>query len=266
MAPSTLSQTIRQLEDRLGVLLFERTTRRVSITAAGTRLINRFRPALEEMNAALDDARDTEAVPSGLVRIHVPRQPFRLHVQPHLGRFHRLFPDIRLDITVDDAPVHLISAGYDLTIQRAEWIDDRMAAVDLGGEIRNVVVASKGYLSEMGAPETPDDLTNHRCIHWRRSGFAEPFQWQFWINDRWRIIEVSGPLVVSECEIGVQAARDDIGLAFVTESAAYKHIAARELVLLLEPFLPFSPGWKICHRKDSFQTAASKAFTEFLVA
>ena len=135
IAPSTLSQTVRALEDRLGVSLLNRTTRRVSLTSAGTRLLARFAPALDEMQAALAEAHDARAQPRGLVRLHALRPTSARHVEPVLGLLHRALPEVTLDLSVDDAPADVAAGGHDLVIRRAEFVDSGMLARDLGVDL-----------------------------------------------------------------------------------------------------------------------------------
>lgn len=145
VAPSTLSQTIRELEDRLGVSLLTRTTRRVSLTGAGARLLGRFAPALRDMDAALLDARDEGARPRGVVRLHAPAPAYGSHIEPVLGSVQRTLPDLILDVTIDDGLAEIAADGFDLVIRRSDYVDSGMVAHDLGGDLRHAVVASPEY-------------------------------------------------------------------------------------------------------------------------
>ncbi len=264
IAPSTLSQTIRELEERIGVSLLSRTTRRVSITSAGARLLARFRPALDEMSAAVADARDLRVKPRGVVRLHIPRPAYEVFLEPQMGRLHRAYPEILLDITVDDRLTNVVAAGFDLSVQLPEFSDPSMVQTALGGPLRHVAVASPAYLDAHGTPGDPADLMNHRCINWRQPGSIAPFHWRFHVNGQWATVPVSGPVVVSHCDVAIAAAVADMGIAFVLESMARQALDTGRLKPTLEPFLPPFPGWRLCRANRGHTTAATLAVTEFL--
>ncbi len=173
ISPSTLSQTIRELEKRLGVRLLNRTTRSVSMTDAGQRLLARFKPALDEMQAAVLDVQNLRDKPAGTVRLHAPRKAASVLIEPHLGRFAKFHPDIILDITIDDAVVNIVEAGFDVGIRLGELLEDDMVAVKLGNDIRMCAVASPEYIAKHGRPKNPGELHSHRCINWRWAGKTE---------------------------------------------------------------------------------------------
>ena len=178
VAPSTLSQTIRSLEERLGVVLLNRTTRRVSLTSAGDRLLSRFAPAMKELEAAVLDAHEGRTQPRGVVRLHAPRPAYARHVAPVLGSLRHELPDVVLDLSVDDSPVEASTTGYDLVIRRGASIDGSWETLSLGAELRHAVVAAPAYLAESETPTCPDDLSEHRCIRWRPIG-SDTQAWQF---------------------------------------------------------------------------------------
>ena len=157
LSASTLSQTIRSLEERLGVTLLNRTTRRVSLTGAGARLLERFAPAMAEMEAAVREARDREHSPQGLVRLHVPRAAYDRHVQPLLGRLANELPSVVLDLAVDDGFGDFAADGFDLFVRHAADVDSSMVAAALGGHLRHSAVASPEYIQVSGTPSNPAD-------------------------------------------------------------------------------------------------------------
>lgn len=263
IAPSTLSQTVRALEERLGVTLLVRTTRRVSITSAGLRLLERFAPAIDEIEAAVLEARDGRVRPGGVVRLHALRPAYTRHVEPVLGLLRERIPDVTLDLTVDDAPTDVATSGYDLVIRRAEFVDSGMTALDLGAELRHTAVASPDYLTRCGAPTSPHDLPEHSCIRWRPPG--EPNQrWQFKVAGELLTVPVTGSLIVSHCDAAVAAALQGVGIAFVLESYSLPFTGQGRLVSLLTEFLPLLGGWKLCHPKRIRPTAAARAVAEIL--
>jgi DNA-binding transcriptional LysR family regulator len=151
ISASTLSQTIRESEERLGVRLLNRTTRSVALTDAGRRLLTRLKPALSEMQAAVDDVSRMRDKPAGTLRVHAPRQIATTFVEPVLAEFHAIFPDIVLEVTIDDAVIDIVEAGYDIGIRLGELLERDMVAFKLGGDLREIPVAAPGYLEARGS-------------------------------------------------------------------------------------------------------------------
>ena len=263
IAPSTLSQTVRSLEERLGVTLLTRTTRRVSLTTVGTRLLARFAPALEEMKAAVSEAHDGRARPSGVVRLQAPRPAYTRHVEPALGRLQQVLPDVTLDLSLDDASTAVAATGYDLIIRRAEFVDSGMVARGLGGDLRHAVVASPDYLATCGTPSSPEDLAKHRCIQWRPA-LGETQRWRFAAAGGSIAIAIAGPLIVSHCDAAIAAALQGVGIAYVLESYTDSYTTDGRLVPLLTEFLPPFNGWKLCHLKQIRLSAAALSVAEVL--
>ncbi len=263
IAPSTLSQTVRALEVRLGVTLLSRTTRRVALTSAGARLLERFAPALEEMEAAVAEAHDGRARPRGVVRLHALKPAYASHVEPLLGRLSEALPDVTLDLSVDDAPLDVAASGYDLVIRRAAFVDDGMVAHDLGAELRHAVIASPTYLARHGAPASPEALAGHRCILWRPAG-RDTQDWRFEAAGEPLTVAVTGPLIVSHCEAAVAASLQGVGVAYVLQSYALPLITEGRLAPLLSDFLPAFGGWRLCHPKQARLTAAARAVADVL--
>lgn len=263
LAPSTLSQTVRALEARLGVTLLNRTTRRVSPTSAGERLLARFAPALEEMQAAVLEAHDGRVRPSGTVRLHALRPAYARHVEPALGRLQQVLPDVTLDLCVDDAPLNVAAGGYELVIRRAEFVDSGMVARDLGSNLRHAVVASPAYLAAHGTPASPQDLAAHRCIQWRPPG-GETQRWRFEVGGEPLTLAAAGPLIVSHCDAAIAAALQGVGVAYVLESYAAPFTETGRLVSLLPEFLPLFGGWKLCHPNHVRLSAAARAVADLL--
>ncbi len=264
VAPSTLSQTIRELEERLGVTLLTRTTRRVSLTSAGARLLGRFAPALRDMDAALLDTRDEGARPRGTVRLHAPAPAYAGHVEPVLGLVQRTLPDLILDVTIDDGLADIVADAFDLVIRRSDYVDGGMVAHDLGGDLRHAVVASPAYIAEHGHPDSPTNLMGHRCILWRRPATNRIDRWRFEVDGEPVVIAVTGPLTVSHCPAAVEAARQGVGVAYVLESYAAESTMTGALTPLLTKFLPTFGGWKLCHASRVRLSAAALAIVDVL--
>ncbi len=264
ISPSTLSQTIRELEKRLGVRLLNRTTRSVSLTEAGQRLLARFKPALDEMEEAVRDVQNLRDVPAGTVRLHAPRKAASLLLEPHLGRFAKSHPDIVLDITIDDAVVNIVEEAFDVGIRLGELLDEDMVAVKLGSDIRMCAVASPEYVAKHGKPKSPGDLHKHRCINWRWAGKNGIYAWEFFKDGHWTSMAVNGPLIVSCSDMAISAAVQGVGIAFWAEYAVRPLIAQGRLVPMLEEFSPYCPGWYLTYPRQRYMSAAVRAVIDFL--
>ncbi len=266
LSPSTLSQIIRSLEARVGVRLLNRTTRSLSLTPAGERLLTRFKPAMAEMEAAIEDARALQGRPAGTVRLHSSRSATRQFVEPLLGRFQAAYPDIVLDLTVDDAVTNIVEAGYDVGIRLGELLDNDMVALKLGGEIRQFAVAAPAYLAQHGTPLRPAELLNHRCINWRQPGSRGLYNWEFFEDGRWIAVAVEGPLVVSHREYAMEAALQGVGIAFCTDRQLRPLLETGQLVPVLEAYSAPFPGWYLYYPKQRYMPTALRAFIDFMRA
>ncbi|MFT4077444.1 MAG: LysR family transcriptional regulator [Asticcacaulis sp.] len=266
MSPSSLSQTLRTLEERLDVRLLNRTTRSLSVTEAGERLLARFRPALLEMEAAVTDARNLRDRPAGTVRLQTPRGASTTLIEPLLGPFFELYPDIILDITIDDRLTDIVEAGMDVGIRLGDALEDDMVGVRISQYFRHVVVASPDYVARHGAPQTPKDLLSHRCINWRWPGQVGLYSWDFSKDGIRMSIAPNGPLVVSHRDTAVNAAMQGVGIAFCGEYMARPLVEAGRLVTLLDAWCPPQSGWYLCYHKQRHLPVAVRTFIDFIRA
>lgn len=266
ISPSTLSQTIRELEQRLGIRLLNRTTRSTSLTEAGTRLLARFKPAMEEMAAAVSDVSQLRDTPSGTVRLNLPRLASTALVEPLLGEFHRAYPDITLELSIDDAVRDIVETGFDIGITLGELLEKDMVAVRLGGNIHQVAVASPDYIARHGRPKVPADLHQHRCINWRKPGSGKLYNWEFHQDGHWIAIAVEGPLIVSHREVALTAAAQGVGIAFAYWSDRWMAplLQSGALVPLLQEFSPPFPGWHLYYPRQRYTLPAVRALIDFL--
>lgn len=266
LSPSSLSQIIRTFEDRLGVRLIHRTTRSVSLTEAGERLLLRIRPALAELDAALSDVGHFRDRPAGIVRVRCLRHAFRTYVAPILAAFHAAYPDIKLDILVDDAIVDLVAGGFDVGFTLGEVLEKDMVGVRLGGDMRQIAVASPEYVARHDRPETPKGLHGHKCLRWRWPGRTTPYNWEFFKDGAWFEVEVDGPLILSEQTMAVDAAVQGMGIAFWIEQELKLLIEQGKLVPLLEEYSAPFPGFYICYPQQRQMAPALRAFIDFVKA
>jgi DNA-binding transcriptional LysR family regulator len=262
---STLSQNLRALEERLGVRLLNRTTRSVSLTEAGARLLARVRPSLVELDAAVSELADYRQTPSGLLRIAVQPPVATLLIEPILARFMREYPAIQLDVAVIKMPADIVAEGFDAGIRLGEQIDRDMIAIRVMGEARFLVVASPDYLTQHPRPRTPRDLRHHDCIRNRLPNGAI-FGWDFEKHGKSLHAAVEGRLIVNDIELSIRAVRDGLGLAYLLHDYIAADLKAGRLVPLLEDWSPRLSGFFLYHSSRRQVTAPLQAFITFLKA
>lgn len=264
VSPSALSQMVRGFEERVGIRLLNRTTRRVALTEAGESLFRRVRPAVSELGLAVDQVRRYGERPAGTVKVHAFRSATARFIEPILGDFSRAYPDIVLDITADDEVVEVVSGGYDAAIRLGEVIERDLVAVRLGSDLRMVAVATPAYLALHGKPSHPRQLVEHRCIGWRWPGHVVPYAWEFCENGSWFEVAVTGPLIVNDKELCVKAALTGMGIAFAVEETVAAHIEAGRLVALLSQWSAPFPGHFLCYPQQRQMSPALRAFIDAL--
>jgi DNA-binding transcriptional LysR family regulator len=265
ISPSALSQTIRQLEDRLGVRLLNRTTRSVAPTAAGAKLHGRLKPAMEELDGAVAEAVASEARPAGLLRINLPRNAAVGWVAPRLGRFHQKNPDVVLDLVIQDALADIVAGRFDAGIRIGERLEKDMIAVPFGGDMEMLAVASPDYLARRGHPQTPAALHDHACLNWRWPTDGSLYRWEFDDDGAEFEVAVEGPLIASDPELVLQGALQGLGIAYTFDERIYDWIAEGRLVRLLEPYAPKFPGFRLYYPSRRHPRPALRAFIDCLL-
>lgn len=265
IARSTLSQTLRALEERLGVRLLNRTTRSVSLTEAGERLLMRVRPALGELTAAGGELDGFRQGPGGLLRVVVQPPVATLLMGPLLGRFLAQYPDIKLDLSVVRMPSDIVTGGFDAGIRFGEQIDRDMVAMRVMREARFVVVASPKYLANHPAPKTPKDLQIHNCIRSRLPN-GTIFGWEFQKKNRRVHAKVEGNLIVDDIDLSIQAVLGGVGLAYLLHDYIAADVARNRLVVLMEDWTPSLSGFFLYHPSHRRITPALRALIDFLKA
>ena len=266
VTPQAVSQTVRALEESIGLRLLHRTTRHVSLTEAGEDLFRRVGPAIEGLGAAVDQVRQRRGRPSGIVRLHSFRIAADLFIAPALRALSERCPDVVLDLTLDDEVVDVVAGRYDAALRVGETVERDMVAVRLGPDLRQVAVAAPDYLARHGSPTHPRDLVHHRCIGWRWPGREGPYRWEFWQDGRWFEVAVSGPLVVDSRDFAVAAALEGMGIAFAVEQAVAPHVAAGRLVPVLEAWSAPFPGFFLCYPAQRQMAPALRAVIDAIVA
>ena len=234
MSASAVSQAVRAVEMRVGAPLFHRTTRAVALTEAGQGFVARVTPAAAEIAAAIDGLRHPPDTVSGRLRLNVPRVALPLAVQPVLTEVRRRYPDVVVEIAVDDASVDIVAAGYDAGVRVGSMIAGDMVTVRLTPPFKAVVAGAPFYLQMQGRPQALADLARHDCIAYRQKASGALYRWEL-IDPSGREVEVDvrGGLVVDDALLARDAALDGLGLAYLFEPLVAPHAAAGRLEVVL---------------------------------
>lgn len=243
VTPSAVSQTIRALEERVGVRLLQRTTRSVGLTEAGARFIARLKPAIDDVHQAFESLGELRDRPAGLLRLTVPRFGYQLVLAPKLRDFLAAYPDIDLDISIDDAFSNIVEQGFDAGIRIGEMLEREMVAVRVSGDFCMAVVGAPSYFAARGRPKHPRDLQAHDCINYRRRSLGVVYRWEFTEDGKDFEIAVNGRLLLNDGDLMADAALDGHGLAYVLESTVREHLTSKGLVRVLDTFCVPFPGF-----------------------
>lgn len=243
VTPSALSHTIRQLEDRLGVRLLNRTTRSVSLTDAGHRLFERLQPAVGQISDALEGVNEERQKPFGRLRICAIHNAAAAVIAPMWRQFLRLYPEVSLEIYVNENPIDIVANGFDAGIGPREWVGADMVAVRLWGPGKVAVVGSPDYFSKRPVPKVPDDLFRHHCVQYRQVTGGGLFEWPFVRDGVSSNIAGNGRVIVNSLDLAVRAAVDGIGLTYTIEAVAEPYLRTGQLVRVLEDWSPNFDGF-----------------------
>jgi len=264
VSPSALSQTIRALETRIGVRLLNRTTRRVGLTEAGATLLARVGPALLDIDAAVDDARQQRERPAGTLRITLPQAMVSILLEPHLADFLRAYPEVRLDVVVDSSLNDLVASGLDAGIRLGEKMELDMVALPLGGPQRSVVVGAPAYFARHGKPAHPRELQAHNCLRSRFSAGGAVYRWEFCERERWFEIGIEGSLISNDTSLTLRAALAGIGLAHTMKPWAQPHLDSGALISVLDDYLPPYDGFYLYYPSRAQLAPKLRVFADFL--
>lgn len=238
---SAVSQTVRRLEESLGVALVRRTTRSVGLTEAGQRLVAAVAPAIAEMRSAVEVVGSLESRPRGQLRLAVTSIAERFLAGSFLGDFANSYPEIQLDVTVTDDEFDIVAEGYDAGVRLGEVIEQDMIAVPVSGEQRQSAVCAPSYLERFGTPHHPRDLVAHRCIGWRPAPKAAPYRWEFGEGGREFDIAVAPEITTNDMTLMIKLAIAGAGITFGMEETFAPAVARGELVPILgDYFSPFA--------------------------
>ena len=266
LSASALSQTIRQLETRLGVRLLNRTTRSVAPTSAGARLHERIVPVMQELAAAVAEAVEATGRTAGTLRINALGMAATKLIAPRLGRFHRAYPQIVLDIVIDDGLSDIVAGRFDAGIRVGESLEKDMVAVRLTPDVEMIAVASPDYLARHGEPKTPTDLHRHVCINWRFPGSGAVHRWGSEKKGKKLEIGVDGALISNHQEIVVEGALQGLGILYAYNDEGIPCLIARgQLKRVLTDWSVTLPGLFLYYPNRRLPQPALQAFIDCLL-
>jgi DNA-binding transcriptional LysR family regulator len=262
MSPSALSHAIAALEQRMGVRLFNRTTRSVSPTEAGEEFLARVRPALREISDAMDAANTHRDSPVGTLRINSSEGAAK-RLLPIAFEFMKRHPGMKLDIVTEGRLVDIVAEGFDAGIRQVDTVPQDMIAVPCSTPIRFVVVGSPDYFATHRRPRVPDDLRAHPCIRTRLPGGAL-YRWEFERRGEYVAIDPAGPMTLDSHALMVEAALNGVGLVWVSEWGVADHIAAGRLIRVLSDWSPPYPGLCLYYPGHRHVPAGLRAFIDVI--
>ncbi|HCJ7414990.1 TPA: LysR family transcriptional regulator [Enterobacter hormaechei subsp. xiangfangensis] len=256
VSQSALSHAMRNLEARLEVRLLTRTTRSVAPTEAGEQLFMRLSPHLLEIEQELTALRDTRDRPAGNIRLTAGEHAMSAVLWPVLKPFMAQYPDINVEVTVDDGLTDIVDGRFDAGVRLGEQVAKDMIAIRIAPDMRMAVVGSADYLHRFGVPETPEQLDQHRCINMRLPTRGGLYAWEFERDGRELRVRVDGQLILNSLPQRIDAAENGLGLAYVTEDAVQDALAEGRLVRVLEAWCPAFAGYHLYYPSRRQHTSA----------
>lgn len=263
VTPSALSHVVKALEERLGAKLLHRTTRSVAPTEAGTALLGRLVPAMAEIEDAVSDASGSSDHPRGRLRVNLPRVAAEAVLIPRLGEFARLYPEIVIDLVIDDNMADIVAEGSDAGIRSGAHVQGDMIAVRLTPDLRAAVVASPRYVASIDVPATPHDLRNHRCINYRWARDGSAYRWRFERDGEALEVRLDAAVTVNDTILITKCALEGLGFAYILETIVAEHLAAGRLVRVLDDWCPPSSDFHLYYSGRRHMSAPLRAMIDF---
>lgn len=265
IAPPSVSQALKMLEEQLGLPLFTRTTRRIELTEAGQQLYERTRPSMSDLSLAIESISDLRRVPSGKVRITLPRFVYQSLLKPIYIEFCQRYPDIQLEISVSDKAVDIIREGFDMGIRFGDKVEDGMIARQLTPPVKEALFASPSYLEQYGVPKTPKDLQQHKLIQYRfiSSNQIAPLT----LNQKSETVTVNMPiaLIVNDTDLMVDAAINGLGIGRIVTPIVENDFAQGLIVPVLEEFWQPYSGLYVYFHKNTQKAKRVRVLIDFLL-
>ena len=266
ISQSAVSHTIRRLESSIGIKLMNRTSRRVSLTDAGEKLLEALRPGLEQIDDRIEELRSLGDAPKGLVRLTSSKPVARLLLWPVLSKIARDYPEIEIELNLDARLNDLTEDRFDAGIRLGEFVGQDMISVRIGPPVRIAVVASPDYLKKYPAPKHPNDLGAHRCINHRFHPNAAMYEWEFEKDGEEIVTRVSGSFVFNDSDMSIRAAKEGLGIAYVTEDEVMDDIRNGSLHRLLEDWCEPFEGYHLFYSSRRQMSSALRLVIDRLKA
>ena len=260
LSPSSVSHSVRRVEERLRGPLFARTTRSVALTEAGEAFVRQAGAALEQLQEATEQVRSLQGRVGGLLRINAPRVALRLALTPLLVELHARRPELEVEVTTDDALVDIVARGYDCGVRLGEMIAEDMVATRLTPPFKAIMVAAPAYLARHGTPSSLDDMARHQCIGYRLLGSGGVYAWDVHAAGRDLQLQVAGPVRVSDPLAALDLALAGLGIAYVFEPLAREAIADGRLQWLLPQTAIEEPGLFAYYPRRASEAPKLRAF------
>ncbi len=260
---SALSHTISKMEQALGMRLLQRTTRSVSPSPAGERLLLSLQPALRDIAAALDGLNELRDKPVGRLRLNVPRPAAQLLLAPMMSAWQAAYPDVELEVVSSDALIDIVEQGFDAGLRFGESLQQDMVAIPVGPEFRFVTCATPAYLKAHGTPQTPHDLLSHPCIQFRfPSGLR--YRWEYQRAQEKLEVATNGSLVFDDFSVATRAAADGAGICYTYCRYAHELVQQGRLQYVLEDWWLPAERFYLYYPSRRHQSAALRAFIDFM--
>ena len=264
VSPSAVSQSIRGLEQRLGVALLNRSTRSVSLTEAGALYLNRIAGPLRELRAAAEDLGQDPDQPSGLLRLNIARAAYMTVIRPVISRFLTAYPEIDVEMVIENGVVDIIARGFDAGIRFADLVDRDMVAVTVGPPLTAHVIAAPDYIARRGAPTHPKDLLDHDCVAFQHATSGQMEQWAFERDGQRFELAIRGRLIVNDSTAMAQAVLDGAGIGYMSNGFIDGFLEQGRLVRLLADWSPAVPNFVLYYPSRSRAPRKLRAFIDFL--
>ncbi len=262
VTPSALSHIIRSLEERLDTRLLHRTTRSVSPTEAGEALLARLLPAIKEMEEAVSEVGLANERPKGRLRINMPRLAAEVILARRLGEFSARYPEIVLDLVIEDSLTDVVAGSFDAGIRSRELVQADMIAIPLTPNLRPAVVASPEYFASRAVPRTPDDLVYHRCINYRWPENGSTYRWNFAREGRALAANPASSITVNDTSLILAATLSGAGLAYILEDIVKPHIISGRLISVLDDWCQPIEGFHLYFPSSKHMSSPLRAFIE----
>lgn len=262
--PPAVSQQLKAFEEQIGVSLFSRTTRSVRLTDAGRALLRRAQPAISELGHALEEARGVGKARKGTIRITLPTIAYHMILARRLAEFQRAYPEVELELSLDEAFVDIVEQGFHAGIRLGDRIREDMIALRLTPPIKEACFAAPSYFAEHGRPREPRELLQHNCIRYRFIGSKQLAEWRFQGAHGLYSVDVTGKLIFNSFASLIAAARDGLGIGWTLRAGVEDDLASGSLESLLDDHVIEHPGFYLYFPKENARLEILRLFIDFL--